>query len=95
MAIVLLHYKPACTSAESSSFHTVLAVIMAIISHKFKAMDLHKLNPLNHDKETAYTFNGEMNQFEVSHCSAKEYKMPFLVIIPLQAYFDILAFHMN
>ncbi|KAG5725572.1 hypothetical protein E4T56_gene9085 [Termitomyces sp. T112] len=39
-------------------------VIMAIISHEFKATDLHKLNPTNCDKEVAYTFNGLTNQFK-------------------------------
>ncbi|KAH0586698.1 hypothetical protein H2248_007914 [Termitomyces sp. 'cryptogamus'] len=29
------------------------AVIVAIVSHDFKAMDLHKLDPTNRDKETA------------------------------------------
>ncbi|KAH0579953.1 hypothetical protein H2248_002773 [Termitomyces sp. 'cryptogamus'] len=70
-------------------------VIMAIITHKFKATDLHKLDPTNCNKEMAYTFNGSMNQFEVSHCTAKEYKTPFTVLIPLQTYFDILSFHVN
>ncbi|KAG5350286.1 hypothetical protein C0989_011735, partial [Termitomyces sp. Mn162] len=37
------------------------AVIGAIISHDFKAADLHKLDPVNRDKETAYTFNGATN----------------------------------
>ncbi|KAG6898533.1 hypothetical protein C0993_006175 [Termitomyces sp. T159_Od127] len=71
------------------------AVITAIITHEFKAADLHKLDPTNRDKETAYTFNGSTNQFEVSHRAAKEYKTPFTVLIPLQTYFDILAFHVN
>ncbi|KAG5347504.1 hypothetical protein C0989_011809 [Termitomyces sp. Mn162] len=69
------------------------AVIGAIISHDFKAADLHKLDPVNRDKETAYTFNGATNQFEVSHRVAKEYKTPFSVLIPLQTYFSILSFH--
>ena len=43
----------------------------------------------------AYTFNGSTNQFEVSHKVAREYKMPFSVLIPLQSYFQILAFHVN
>ncbi|KNZ74382.1 hypothetical protein J132_06978, partial [Termitomyces sp. J132] len=51
--------------------------------------------PQNHDKEMAYTFNGSTNQFKVSHHLAKEYKTPFSVIIPFQAYFDILAYHTN
>lgn len=59
------------------------AVIMAIIMHKFKAADLHKLDPTNRNKETAYTFNSATNQFEVSHQVAKEYRMPFSVLIPL------------
>ncbi|KAG6893381.1 hypothetical protein C0992_010225 [Termitomyces sp. T32_za158] len=71
------------------------AVIAAIISHEFRATDLHKLDPSNRDRETAYTFNGSTNQFEVSHRSAKEYKTPFAVLIPLQTYFDILAYHTN
>ncbi|KAG6894682.1 hypothetical protein C0993_011003, partial [Termitomyces sp. T159_Od127] len=71
------------------------AVITAIITHEFKAADLHKLDLTNRDKETAYTFNGSTNQFEVSHRAAKEYKTPFTVLIPLQTYFDILAFHVN
>ncbi|KAG6864171.1 hypothetical protein C0993_009290 [Termitomyces sp. T159_Od127] len=71
------------------------AAIAAIITHEFKAADLHKLDPSNRDKETAYTFNGSTNQFEVSHRSAKEYKTLFSVIIPLQTYFNILAYHIN
>ncbi|KAG6867237.1 hypothetical protein C0993_005336, partial [Termitomyces sp. T159_Od127] len=71
------------------------AVIVAIISHEFKAMDLHKLDPTNCDRDVAYTFNGSTNQFEVSNRAAKEYKTPFSIIIPLQMYFDILAFHVN
>ncbi|KAG6842975.1 hypothetical protein H0H87_008875, partial [Tephrocybe sp. NHM501043] len=71
------------------------AVITAIIMHKFKAVDLHKLDPTNHDKETAYTFNGSTNQFEVSNCVAKDYKNPFSIIIPLQLYFCVLSFHIG
>ncbi|KAG6830779.1 hypothetical protein H0H87_007123 [Tephrocybe sp. NHM501043] len=71
------------------------AVITAIITHEFKTADLHKLDPMNRDKETAYTFNGSTNQFEVSNRAAKEYKTPFSVIIPLQHYFRILSFHVN
>ncbi|KAG6885187.1 hypothetical protein C0993_004971 [Termitomyces sp. T159_Od127] len=63
------------------------SVLASIITHEFKAADLHKLNPTNRDKETAYTFNGLTNQFEVSHRAAKEYKTPFSVLIPLQTYF--------
>ncbi|KAG5352522.1 hypothetical protein C0989_001956 [Termitomyces sp. Mn162] len=44
-----------------------MAVIAAIITHKFKASDLHKLDPTNQDKEMAYTFNSLTNQFEVSN----------------------------
>ncbi|KNZ78954.1 hypothetical protein J132_08179 [Termitomyces sp. J132] len=40
------------------------AVLVAIITHDFKAADLHKLDPTNWDQETAYTFNGATNQFE-------------------------------
>ncbi|KAG6825530.1 hypothetical protein H0H87_009318 [Tephrocybe sp. NHM501043] len=71
------------------------AVIVAIITHKFKAADLHKLDPTNHDKEMAYTFNGSTNQFEVSTRAAKEYKTPFSIIISLQHYFRVLSFHVN
>ncbi|KAG6884626.1 hypothetical protein C0992_005976 [Termitomyces sp. T32_za158] len=71
------------------------AVLAAIITHDFKAADLHKLDPTNRDRETAYTFNGSTNQFEVSHRAAKDYKTPFSVLIPLQSYFRILAFHVN
>ena len=46
------------------------AVLGAIITHKFKAADLHKLDPTNRDRDTAYTFNGLTNQFEVSHRAA-------------------------
>lgn len=70
-------------------------VLAAIVSHEFKAADLHKLDPTNRDKETAYTFNGSTNQFEVSNRMAREYKTPFSVLIPLQTYFRILAFHVN
>ncbi|KAG5337179.1 hypothetical protein C0989_010376 [Termitomyces sp. Mn162] len=71
------------------------AVITAIIMHKFRAVDLHKLDPMNWDKETAYMFNGTTNQFKVSNSTAKEYKSPFTILIPLQTYFDILSFHVN
>ncbi|KNZ81701.1 hypothetical protein J132_10981 [Termitomyces sp. J132] len=71
------------------------AILATIITHEFKAADLHKLDPTNRDRETAYTFNGATNQFEVSHRAAKEYKNPFSVLIPLQTYFRILAFHIN
>ncbi|KAG5351645.1 hypothetical protein C0989_005417, partial [Termitomyces sp. Mn162] len=71
------------------------AVLVAIITHDFKAADLHKLDPTNWDQETAYTFNGATNQFEVSHHARREYKTPFSVLIPLQTYFHILTFHMN
>ncbi|KAG5720962.1 hypothetical protein E4T56_gene413 [Termitomyces sp. T112] len=71
------------------------SVLIAIITHKFKAADLHKLNPTNCNKETAYMFNGLTNQFKISHHAAKEYKNHFLVLIPLQTYFWILAFHVN
>ncbi|KAG6859875.1 hypothetical protein C0995_002601 [Termitomyces sp. Mi166 len=72
-----------------------VVVIMAIIMHEFKAMDLHKLNPTNCDKEMVYMFNSATNRFEMSHRAAKEYKTPFSVIIPLQFYFNILMFHVN
>ncbi|KAG5349979.1 hypothetical protein C0989_000929 [Termitomyces sp. Mn162] len=60
------------SSAASLSLHTHFpdvdtVVIVAIITHEFKASDLHKLDPTNRDKETAYTFNGSTNQFEVSN----------------------------
>ena len=71
------------------------SVLAAIITHKFKAADLHKLDPTNRDRETAYMFNSLTNQFEVSHWMAKEYKTAFSVLIPLQTYFWILAFHIN
>ncbi|KAG6823787.1 hypothetical protein H0H87_000324, partial [Tephrocybe sp. NHM501043] len=71
------------------------AVITAIITHEFKAADLHKLDPTNHDKETAYTFNGSTNQFEVSNRVAKDYKNPFSIIIPLQHYFRVVSFHVG
>ena len=60
------------------------SVLAAIIMHEFKAADLHKLDPTNHNKETAYTFNGTTNQFEVSHWAAKEYKTAFSVLIPFK-----------
>ncbi|KAG5335384.1 hypothetical protein C0989_001292, partial [Termitomyces sp. Mn162] len=41
-----------------------VAVIGALISHEFKVADLHKLDPTNRNKETAYTFNGTTNQSE-------------------------------
>ncbi|KAG6859842.1 hypothetical protein C0995_003080 [Termitomyces sp. Mi166 len=44
-----------------------MAVLSAIITHNFKAADLHKLDPTNCNQETAYMFNGATNQFEVSH----------------------------
>ncbi|KAG6855831.1 hypothetical protein H0H87_010417 [Tephrocybe sp. NHM501043] len=55
-----------------------VAVITAIITHEFKAANLHKLNPTNCDKEIAYTFNGSTNQFKVSNQATEEYKSPFL-----------------
>ncbi|KAG5339233.1 hypothetical protein C0989_005084 [Termitomyces sp. Mn162] len=90
-------------SASSAAFLSLrthfpninMVVIAAIITHKFKASDLHKLDPTNWDKEMAYTFNSLTNQFEVSNQAAREYKTPFSVIIPLQSYFDILSFHIN
>ncbi|KAG5350025.1 hypothetical protein C0989_000602 [Termitomyces sp. Mn162] len=72
-----------------------VVVIVAIITHDFKAADLHKLDPANHDREVAYTFNGSTNQFKVSHCTAHKYKNPFTVLVPLTTYFKILAFHVN
>ncbi|KAG5340722.1 hypothetical protein C0989_000499 [Termitomyces sp. Mn162] len=50
--------KHSASSAASLSLRTQLpdvntAVIVAIVSHDFKAMDLHKLDPTNRDKETA------------------------------------------
>lgn len=88
------------TSTASITLHTQFsdvdaAVITAIITHEFKAVDLHKLDPTNRDKKTTYTFNSSTNQFEVSHRAAKEYRTPFTVLIPLQTYFDILVFHAN
>ncbi|KAH0585101.1 hypothetical protein J132_10204 [Termitomyces sp. J132] len=88
------------SSAASLSLHTHFpdvntAVIVAIITHEFKASDLHKLDPTNWDKETAYTFNGSTNQFKVSNRVAREYKTPFSMIISLQSYFDILSFHIS
>lgn len=88
------------SSAASLSLHSQFsnvnpAVIVAIITHEFKATDLHKLDLTNRDKEMAYTFNGSTNQFKISTQAAREFKTPFLVIIPLQSYFDILAFHVN
>ncbi|KAG5336313.1 hypothetical protein C0989_012192 [Termitomyces sp. Mn162] len=69
-------------------------VITAIIAHKFKAANLHKLNLTNHDREVAYTFNGTTNQFKVSNHATKEYNNPFAVIVSLQCYFNILSFHL-
>ncbi|KNZ74316.1 hypothetical protein J132_07368 [Termitomyces sp. J132] len=88
------------SSTASLSLHTRLpevdsAVRGAIISHDFKAVDLHKLDPTQRDKGTAYTFNGSRNLFEVSHRLVKEFKIPLSVIIPLQTYFDILSFHVK
>ncbi|KAG5337252.1 hypothetical protein C0989_010085 [Termitomyces sp. Mn162] len=71
------------------------SVLVVIITHNFKAADLHKLDPTNRDRETTYTFNGLTNQFKISNWAAKEYKTPFLVLIPLQSYFQILMFHVN
>ncbi|KNZ71923.1 hypothetical protein J132_05197 [Termitomyces sp. J132] len=66
---------------------------MAIIMHEFKAADLHKLDPINQDKEVTYTFNG-MTNHEISNCTTKKYKSPFSVIVPLQHYFNVLGFHL-
>ncbi|KAG6894326.1 hypothetical protein C0993_011794 [Termitomyces sp. T159_Od127] len=63
------------------------SALTAIVTHQFKAADLHKLNPMNRNKEMAYTFNGSTNHFELNYCTAREYKIPFLVLIPLQSYF--------
>lgn len=88
--------SPAAPLSLRSWFPDVEAAVLAvIITHDFKAADLHKLDPTNQDKETAYTFNGSTNQFEVSTHAAKEYKSPFSVVILLQTYFRILAFHVN
>lgn len=70
------------------------AVLVSIITHEFRAANLHKLDPTNRDKDTAYTFNGTTNQFEVSHRAAKEYKTAFSVLVPLNHYFSILGFHL-
>ncbi|KAG6896671.1 hypothetical protein C0992_006805 [Termitomyces sp. T32_za158] len=67
----------------------------AIITHDFKAADLHKLDPTNRDKETAHSSNDTINQFEGSHSTTKEYKTPFTVLILLQTYLNILAYHVN
>ncbi|KAG5351456.1 hypothetical protein C0989_006417 [Termitomyces sp. Mn162] len=40
------------------------AVLATIITHDFKAADLHKLDSTNQDQETIYTFNGATNQFK-------------------------------
>ncbi|KAG6883002.1 hypothetical protein C0993_008328 [Termitomyces sp. T159_Od127] len=71
------------------------AVIVAIITHDFKAADLHKLDPANCNREVAYTFNCSMNQFKVSPCTVHDYKNPFTVLVLLTTYFKILAFHVN
>ncbi|KAG6828092.1 hypothetical protein H0H87_002962 [Tephrocybe sp. NHM501043] len=71
------------------------AIIMAIITHEFKATDLHKLNSKYQHTDTAYTFNGLTNQFEASNITAKEYKNPNSTIISLQIYFSILQAHIT
>lgn len=38
-----------------------VVIITAIIMHEFKAANIYKLNPINCDKEVAYTFNGITN----------------------------------
>lgn len=82
------------TSLHACFPNIEVAVITAIITHKFKAANFHKLNLMNHDKEVAYTFNGATNQFKISSRMAKEYKNTFSVIIPLQRYFNMLGFHL-
>ncbi|KAG6827160.1 hypothetical protein H0H87_005384 [Tephrocybe sp. NHM501043] len=67
-----------------------VAIIIAIITHKFKATDHHKLNSKYQHTDTAYTFNSLINQFEASNMTAKEYKNPNSILIPLQTYFSIL-----
>ncbi|KAG5338303.1 hypothetical protein C0989_007608 [Termitomyces sp. Mn162] len=69
--------------------------LAVIITHEFKAADLHKLDLTSHDKKMAYMFNRTMNQFKISHHAAREYKTLFSVLIPLQTHFQILAFHIN
>ncbi|KAG5718781.1 hypothetical protein E4T56_gene2660 [Termitomyces sp. T112] len=91
---------PSATAQAASAFGPPIAaigvnVLSVIITHDFKAADLHKLDPTNCNRETAYTFNGATNQFEISHQAAKEYKTPFSVLIPLQTFFRIFAFHVN
>ncbi|KNZ80915.1 hypothetical protein J132_03615 [Termitomyces sp. J132] len=71
-----------------------VVVIMAIIMHEFQAANLHKLDPTNHNKDTAYTFNSSTNQFEVSYCTAKEYKTPFSILVPLNHYLCVLGFYL-
>ncbi|KAG6843228.1 hypothetical protein H0H87_006864, partial [Tephrocybe sp. NHM501043] len=44
---------------------------------------------------TVYAFNGLTNQFEASNVTAKEYKNPNSIIIPLQIYFSILQAHIT
>ncbi|KAG6816309.1 hypothetical protein H0H87_007045 [Tephrocybe sp. NHM501043] len=55
------------------------AIIIAIITHKFKATDLHKLD----------------YKFEASNMTMKEYKTPNSILIPLQTYFSILQVHIT
>lgn len=71
------------------------AVIVAIVTHDFKASDLHKLNPENCNREVAYAFNGSTNQFEISNKAVKECKSPFSVLVPLQRFFNVLSFHLS
>ncbi|KAG5353398.1 hypothetical protein C0989_007183 [Termitomyces sp. Mn162] len=83
----------ALTSLHTCVPNIEVAVIIAIITHEFKVANLHKLNPMNWDKEVAYTFNRTMNQFEVSNRAAKEYKNAFSILVPLQHYFNVLGFY--
>ncbi|KAG5341617.1 hypothetical protein C0989_008596 [Termitomyces sp. Mn162] len=71
-----------------------VVVIMAIIMHEFQVANLHKLDPTNYNKDTAYTFNSSTNQFEVSYHAAKEYKTPFSILVPLNHYLCVLSFHL-
>ncbi|KAG6914624.1 hypothetical protein DXG01_016246 [Tephrocybe rancida] len=71
------------------------ACITVIIRHDLKATDLYKLDMRYHDQETSYTFNRSTNQFKVSNHTAKNYKTPNSIIIPLTMYFRVLSAHIH
>jgi hypothetical protein len=70
-----------------------VACITSVVNHEFCTSDLYKLDSQYCDKETSFSFNGSMHEFEVSNCAAKDYKSLNSIILPLNVYFAILSAH--